>query len=91
LTRVREAHEPAVREGYGGVELAYALARRYPDADRQWSWQYVYPADRSSIDPRRGVRRLHHLDPSFLQKAVRSAIRKLRINNHGPNENQKGP
>jgi len=82
LGRVRDAHARALREGYGGVELPYALARKYPQADREWGWQYVYPADRPSIDPRSGARRRHHLDPSYLQKAVHAAIRKLEIKKH---------
>jgi len=79
LGQMRDAHERAMREGYGGVELPYALARKYPHAEREWGWQYVYPADRPSIDPRSGARRRHHLDPSYLQKAVRAAICKLEI------------
>ena len=82
LIHVRQAHEQALREGYGGVELPYALARKYPHADREWGWQYVYPAAQPSIDPRSGVRRRHHLDPSYLQKAVGAAIRKLGIQKH---------
>ena len=62
--------------------MPFALARKYPDADRQWGWQYVYPAAQPSIDPRSGARRRHHLDPSFLQKAVAAAIRKLGIEKH---------
>ena len=79
LRRVRQAHERAIREGYGGVELPYALARKYPHAERQWGWQYVYPSARPSVDPRSGARRRHHLDPSFLQKAVAKAIERLEI------------
>jgi integrase len=82
LIYVRQAHEQALREGYGGVELPYALARKYPHADREWGWQYVYPAAQPSIDPRSGVRRRHHLDSSYLQKAVGAAIRKLGIQKH---------
>ena len=82
LIHVRQAHEQALREGYGGVELPYALARKYPHADREWGWQYVYPAAQPSIDPRSGARRRHHLDPSYLQKAVGAAIRKLGIQKH---------
>jgi integrase len=47
-----------------------------------WAWQYVFPADRPSVDPRSGARRRHHLDPSYLQKAVHGAIRKLGIQKH---------
>lgn len=82
LAHVQQEHERALREGYGGVELPYALARKYPHADREWGWQYVYPAAQPSIDPRSGARRRHHLDPSYLQKAVGTAIRKLGIQKH---------
>jgi len=83
LAHVQQEHERALREGYGGVELPYALARKYPHADREWGWQYVYPAGQPSIDPRSGARRRHHLDPSYLQKAVGAAIRKLGIHVYG--------
>jgi integrase len=79
LVHVRQAHERALSEGYAGVELPYALARKYPSADREWGWQYVYPSDRPSRDPRSGAWRRHHLDESCLQDAVRAAIRKLGI------------
>ena len=82
LVYVKTEHECALQEGYGGVELPYALARKYPHADREWGWQYVYPAARPSIDPRSGARRRHHLDPSYLQKAVGAAIRRLGIHKH---------
>ena len=79
LANVRKAHERALSEGYAGVELPYALARKYPNADREWGWQYVYPSDRPSRDPRSGAWRRHHLDESYLQDAVRAAVRKLGI------------
>ena len=79
LANVRKAHERALSEGYAGVELSYALARKYPNADREWGWQYVYPSDRPSRDPRSGAWRRHHLDDSYLQDAVRAAVRKLGI------------
>jgi len=82
LQYVRQKHERALREGYGGVELPYALARKYPHADREWGWQYVFPAAQPSRDPRSGAWRRHHLDPTCLQKAVRAAIGKLGIRKH---------
>jgi integron integrase len=82
LVGVREAHERALREGYGGVHLPYALAEKYPNAERQWGWQYVYPADQPSRDRRSGAWRRHHLDESILQKAVHAAIHKLKIDKH---------
>ena len=82
LAHVQQEHERALREGHAGVELPYALARKYPHADREWGWQYVYPSAHPSIDPRSGARRRHHLDPSYLQKAVGAAIRQLGIQKH---------
>lgn len=82
LEGVRRAHEHALREGYGGVQLPYALAEKYPNADREWGWQYLYPADRPSRDPRSGAWRRHHLDESLLQKAVHAAVRKVGIRKH---------
>jgi integron integrase len=82
LAKVRRCHEQAMREGYGGVELPDALARKYPRAPFEWGWQYVFPAARPSIDPRSGVRRRHHLDRSSIQRAVRRAMREAGIHKH---------
>jgi integron integrase len=60
LVDVRERHRIALRDGYAGVELPYALARKYPSADRDWGWQYVFPAAKPSRDPRTGAWRRHH-------------------------------
>ncbi|MFV1968514.1 MAG: integron integrase, partial [Pirellulaceae bacterium] len=82
LTKAHALHERAMRDGYGGVELPYALARKYPGAPFEWGWQYVFPAAKPSIDPRSGVRRRHHLDRSTIQRAVRKAMREANINKH---------
>lgn len=82
LAKVRHGHEQAMREGYGGVELPDALARKYPRAPFEWGWQYVFPAAKPSIDPRSGARRRHHLDRSSIQRAVRKAMREAGINKH---------
>jgi integrase len=55
--------------------LPAALARKYPNADREWGWQWVFPASRLSTDPRSGERRRHHLHESVLQRAVHAAAR----------------
>lgn len=79
LSQVRKLHEKDLDEGYGRVELPYALERKYPKADREWGWQYVFPAPNRSIDPRSGVRRRHHFYPQTLQRAVKEARRKAEI------------
>jgi integron integrase len=75
LERVRRIHQSDLAAGTGSVYLPYALERKYPAAAREWKWQYVFPSDRLSPDPRGGVVRRHHIDPSALQKEVRRAVR----------------
>lgn len=79
LARVRQLHESDLREGYGRVYLPNALAVKYPSADRDWGWQYVFPSSRRSVDPRSGVERRHHAPEDSLQRAVKQAIRKANI------------
>jgi integron integrase len=75
LVRVKALHEDFLRRGLGGVELPYALERKYPGAGREWGWQYVFPARNVSSDPRTGARRRHHVHESVPQRAVRKAVR----------------
>ena len=75
LARAKQVHATDLVEGYGAVYLPYALERKYPHANREWGWQYVFPAKSRSVDPRTGAERRHHLDESSLQKAVRAAAR----------------
>jgi hypothetical protein len=79
LSDVQQIHERDLRAGNGHVLLPYSLARKYPNADRQWSWQWDFPARHISTDPRSGERRRHHLHESVLQRAVSSAARAARI------------
>jgi integron integrase len=79
LARVRTLHEQDVAAGYGRVYLPYALAQKYPNADREWSWQYVFPAAKISQDPRSSMRRRHHASEDGLQRAVKNAIRVAQI------------
>lgn len=73
LERAKALHEMDVREGFGHVRLPYAPARKYPNADREWGWQYVFPASRRAVDPRPGREQRHHLAETALQKAVKAA------------------
>ena len=75
LEEVKKLHEDDVRAGYGRVYLPYALERKYPNAGREWGWQYVFPATQLSVDPRSGVTRRHHLDEKVLQRAMKQAVR----------------
>ncbi len=79
LDRVKAIHEQDLREGLGAVYLPFALDKKYPNAAKEWGWQYVFPASITSIDPRSGIRRRHHIDKTILQKAVKSAVRQAGI------------
>lgn len=75
LARVRERHEAALAAGFGGVELPFALKRKYPTAHLDIGWQWVFPAPRPSHDPRDGSWRRHHLHEATVQREVRRALR----------------
>jgi integron integrase len=79
LEKVKRRHEEDVAAGFGGVHLPGALERKLPNASREWPWQYVFPSERRSIDPRTGIERRHHVNEKNLQNAMRVAVRKARI------------
>jgi integron integrase len=79
LQSVKYLHRQDVAEGYGREYLPPALSRKYPKADREWIWQYVFPAPARSMDPRSGYERRHHISGSSLQKAVKRTAQKSGI------------
>ncbi|MGH8453550.1 MAG: integron integrase [Nevskiales bacterium] len=76
LEKVKSLHERDLAEGYGGVYLPFALARKYPRAEYEWLWQYVFPSINRSTDPFSGVIRRHHLDEKNYQRVIRQAARR---------------
>ena len=82
LVGVRELHERDLAKGFGAVYLPGALAHKYPNAPREWKWQYVFPAAKLSVDPRSGKARRHHISDSVLQRAVHRAVRVAGIHKH---------
>lgn len=80
LEHVKRLHECDLSKGFGRVYLPYALARKYKNANREWGWQYVFPAKSLSIDPRSAEKRRHHIHVSSIQKAVKYAVRIAGIN-----------
>lgn len=83
LDRAKVIHDKDLKDGFGRVYLPYALTRKYPNAEKEWIWQYVFPATRRSIDPRSGVKRRHHISETILQRAVKNAIREADITKGG--------
>lgn len=82
MERVRLLHLSDLANGYGEVYLPNALERKFPNAAKDWQWQYVFPATELSIDPRSGMKRRHHLDPSSVNHAIRVAARHAGIEKH---------
>jgi integron integrase len=79
LLQVKQIHQDDLAAGYGAVYLPDALERKYPQANRNWIWQYVFPSHKLSVDPRSHQTRRHHLDDSVMQKAVKQAAQKAQI------------
>lgn len=79
LRRVKQQHHADLAGGAGWVELPGALARKYPNAGRQWPWQWVFPATRLYVDRATGQRRRHHLRETVLQRAVLDACRRAQL------------
>src|SRR5262245_12478057 len=84
LARVKRLHERDLAEGFGAVHLPDAIASKFPGAEREWGWQYVFPGEHRSRDPRAGApgkapplgepERRHHLHETVVQRALRRAV-----------------
>lgn len=85
LQKARALHEKDLAAGLGRVYLPHALAVKYPNADKSWAWQWVFPSPVRAIDPRPDARtgalleRRHHVYPESVQRAVREAARRSQI------------
>ena len=79
LERVALIHAQDLQAGQGEVYLPGALERKYPSAAREWIWQYVFPAQSFSKDPRSRAVRRHHLDEATINKAIKAAARRVNI------------
>jgi integron integrase len=75
LARVKTQHQADLMNGRGSVALPGALRAKYPNAEQDWSWQWMFPATRFYLDRATGDRRRHHLHESVLQRAVKDAVR----------------
>ena len=84
IEKRRILHEEDIAAGSGTVFLPTAVARKYPNAAREFIWQYIFASNRTSVDPRANSDppkdSRHHVDESFLQRAVKNAVRKAGVN-----------
>ena len=79
LQRVLAIHRQDLADGYGRVELPHALARKYPHANREWRWQFVFPQEHRWVNAQTGEQGRHHVHESLVQKAVSQAVRKASL------------
>ena len=79
LEVARKLHKRDLQSGFGRVVMPFALAKKYPNAETEWIWQFVCPSKSLSADPRTGKIARHHVSPSSLQKTFRDALRKSRV------------
>lgn len=75
----RDLHRRDLAEGFGSVWLPYALARKYPNAEREFCWQYVFPAHKLSRDPRSGKTHRHHLHDGVFSPVLKRAAKRAAI------------
>jgi integron integrase len=80
LVKIKAQHEQDLADGFGSVDLPFALERKYPNAHREWPWQYVFPSSRLTLDRRTGKKQRHHIAEGILQIALKQAVRASGIN-----------
>jgi integron integrase len=83
LEKVKFIHTEDLRRGFGEVWLPFALSKKYPNAGKEWKWQYVFPSTKISPSREDGKPRRHHTSETTIQKAVGKAIKQSEINKHG--------
>lgn len=76
LNKVKTVHERDLVEGWGCVPMPNALDRKYPNASKEWRWQWVFPQENRWRNAKTGEEGRHHIDESLVQKAVRTAVTK---------------
>jgi integron integrase len=79
IERARVLHKDDLLAGFGVARLPHALARKYPDAGREFGWQFVFPSGQRSLDPMDGVERRHHFDEALLSRSLKGACRRAGI------------
>jgi len=82
VEKVKNIHKDDLAQGYGSVYLPPVLINKYKGSAKEFMWQYLFPSKKLSLDPRTGIMQRHHIQESGLQKAVKTAAGKAKINKH---------
>lgn len=80
LERAKQVHQRDLEAGYGAASLPFSLARKCEGAERDWRWQFPFPASRRGVDPLGGSIKRHHLHESVIQTAMKTAVRASCVN-----------
>jgi len=83
IEKVRLIHNDDLKNGLGTVYLPYAIERKFPNASREYIWQYLFPSKTVSLDPRSGRKRRHHIHLDSVQRMIRKAVRQSGIRKRG--------
>ena len=83
IENVQHLHAHDLERGCGEVYLTYGLERKYPNAATDFIWQYLFPAEKLSIDPRSEKTRRHHVNEQNVQRAVKTALRRAEVRKNG--------
>ncbi len=79
VEKVKELHQKDLENGYGSIYIPYALERKFPKAKYETKWQYIFPMDKISTDPRSGEQRRHHVLDATLSRNIKKAVVRSRI------------
>lgn len=79
LQIVKRLHQQDLTRGYGEVNLPFALSKKYPNAAKEWIWQYVFPSSAIAKDPRSELMCRYHIHETGIQKALKQAVRSAKI------------
>jgi integron integrase len=82
LQKVKVVHERDLSEGWGRIQMPYALDRKYPNAAADWRWQWVFPQENRWKNTTNGQEGRHHVHETILQRAVKEAVRKAGVVKH---------
>ena len=79
LNAVQALHHEDLSAGLGAVFVSEAISKKFPNAERDWGWQYVFSSLKLSLDPKTNLARRHHMDEKTVQRAVKKAAESAKI------------
>jgi len=80
VQKIEEIHKKDIADGYGTVYLPFAYEKKYPKAKYETKWQYLFPMNKISKDPRSNTKRRHHIHPQTLGRNIKVAAQKANLN-----------